>query len=230
MVCCPHPNLDDRDFQDSGRRRQAAGPAALPDLDRPQRLRPGRHADRGVRPDGRPADLPAEPGAGPALRQVPRADRAASSPAGRGARRGRRSGCRRRSPRPVLVRAETQVATPRTDVDEPVVFTTSRGPDDRAVRVQPGRRHRPDGAIDRPHARLLGRGRRLRLLLRRAACRRRAADRAVRGRAVLRGAAADGLPGRRHRRRPARPAAGLGGVDRLAAGAPARSTGTRPAG
>ena len=41
--------------------------------------RPGRHADRGVRPDGGPADLPAEPGPGPALRQVPRADRPAAA-------------------------------------------------------------------------------------------------------------------------------------------------------
>ena len=35
-------------------------------------------------------------------------------------------------PQPVLVRAETQVATPRTDVDDPVVFSTTRDLSDRA--------------------------------------------------------------------------------------------------
>ena len=70
------------------RRRQAPGPAALPGVDRPQRVRPRRHADRGVRPDGRPADLPAQPGARPALREVPRADRRRAAAAGRGPRCG----------------------------------------------------------------------------------------------------------------------------------------------
>ena len=60
------------------RRRQAPGPAALPGVDRPQRLRPGRHADRDVRLDDRPAALPAQPRARPQLRQVPRADRGAA--------------------------------------------------------------------------------------------------------------------------------------------------------
>ena len=70
------------------RRRQAPRAAALPRVDRPQRLRPRRHADRGVRADGRPADLPAQPGAGPALREVPRADRRPAVPADGGARDG----------------------------------------------------------------------------------------------------------------------------------------------
>ena len=109
-----------------GRRRQAPGAAALPGLDRPQRLRPGRHADRGVRPDGRPADLPAQPGAGPALHQVPRADRRRAAPAGRGPRRrdvlavGAAAADRRWSaPRP---RSPRRAPTSH----EPVVFSTSR--------------------------------------------------------------------------------------------------------
>ena len=84
----------------SGRRRETAGPATLPGMDRPQRLRPRGDADRGVRADGRPAHLPAEPGAGPALHQVPRADRRRAAAAGGGQRARSPSGCRRRSRRP----------------------------------------------------------------------------------------------------------------------------------
>ena len=58
-----------------GRRRQAAGAAALPGVDRPQRLRPGRDPDRDVRVHGRPAALPAQPGARLQYMHVPRPDR-----------------------------------------------------------------------------------------------------------------------------------------------------------
>ena len=84
----PAPNLDDRRLPGSRRRRQATGAAALPDVDRPQRVRSGRDPDRGVRADGRPADLPAEPGPRPALHQVPRADRGRAAAAGGGQGRG----------------------------------------------------------------------------------------------------------------------------------------------
>ena len=57
------------------RRRQAPRAAALPGVDRPQRLRPRRHAHRDVRLHDRPAAVPAQPGARPQLREVPRADR-----------------------------------------------------------------------------------------------------------------------------------------------------------
>ncbi len=69
------------------RRRQADGDGALPGVDRPQRVRPGRDADRDVRVHDRPAALPAQPRAGPAVRQVPRADRDPAVPADRGAHR-----------------------------------------------------------------------------------------------------------------------------------------------
>ena len=69
----------------SRRRRQAPRPAALPGLDRSQRARPGRDADRDVRVHDGPAALPPEPRARPRLRQVPRADRRPPLPADRGA-------------------------------------------------------------------------------------------------------------------------------------------------
>ena len=72
----------------SRRRREAARPAALPGVDGPQRLGPGRHPHRGVRLDDRPAPLPPQPGPGPPLRQVPRADRRPPLPAGGRPRRG----------------------------------------------------------------------------------------------------------------------------------------------
>ena len=67
------PNLDDRRFQDLVDDAKRLRPAALPRVDRPQRLRPGRHAHRDVRLHDRPAPLPAQPRARPQLREVPRA-------------------------------------------------------------------------------------------------------------------------------------------------------------
>ena len=68
-------------------------------------------------------------------------------------------------PQPVLVRAETEVATPRTDIHEPIVFGTTPGPADRALQLRahrhPGRRRGPGGHHDRPV-----RAQRLPLLLR----------------------------------------------------------------
>jgi hypothetical protein len=40
-------------------------------VDRPQRVRPGRHPDRGVRDDRGPDRLPAQPGAGAQLPALP---------------------------------------------------------------------------------------------------------------------------------------------------------------
>ena len=51
----PAPNLDDRRFQDLVDDAKRLVAAALPGVDRPQRLRPGRHAHRGVRVHGRRA-------------------------------------------------------------------------------------------------------------------------------------------------------------------------------
>ena len=67
------------------RRRQADGDGALPGVDRPQRVRPGRHADRDVRVHDRPAPVPAQPRPRPLVRQVPRADRDPAVPGDGGA-------------------------------------------------------------------------------------------------------------------------------------------------
>ncbi len=75
LTMLPAPNLDDRTFQEPRGRGQTAGPATMPRMDGPQRVRPRGDPHRGVRPDGRPADLPPQPGPRPQLRQVPRADR-----------------------------------------------------------------------------------------------------------------------------------------------------------
>ena len=94
------------------RRRQALHPAALPGVDRPQRLRPGCHADRGRRPHGRPARLPAQPGA--RRRTTWPSSTCWASPCSRRRRRAprSRSGSRRRS--------RTRRAAPRhRDRDRP---------------------------------------------------------------------------------------------------------------
>ena len=125
--------------------------------------------------------------------------------------------------------AETEVATPRTDIDEPVVFTTVT--DLAIVPCSFDRAGAIVGVGGEPvdHTSALRAGGGFACFSADAAARRRAADRAVERGAVLRGAAPAGLPGRRRRRRPARPAAGLGGVDRRRLGAVRASTGTRPA-
>src|SRR5215475_15911444 len=55
----------------AGGRGQAVRPAELPGVDRPQRVRPRCDAHRDVRAHGRPARLPAEPGAGEELPGLP---------------------------------------------------------------------------------------------------------------------------------------------------------------
>ena len=120
----PAPNLDDRDFQD-----------LVDDAKRLVQQRCPEWTDHNVSDPGvtlieafaqmvdqliyRLNRVP-----GPALRQVPRADRPAALPGDRRARHGDVLARRRRSRRRSLVRAETEVATPRTEVDEPVVFST----------------------------------------------------------------------------------------------------------
>ena len=133
-------------------------------------------------------------------------------------------------PQPVLVRAETEVATPRTDIHDPVVFSTTARPR-RSCRARFARAGiAPAGGEPvGPTAALLGPAR-VRLLLGRPAP----------GDALLIGlsdavpscavVAAARLRGGRRRRRPAPPAARLGGVDRQRAGRRARSSATRPAG
>src|SRR5207247_2184530 len=72
----------------AGQRVQAAGAAALPRVDRPQRPRPRRDADRALRVHDRAGHLPAQPRAGQGVRQVPRPARRAALPADRGPRAG----------------------------------------------------------------------------------------------------------------------------------------------
>ena len=87
-MALPSPNLDDRRFQQFVDDAKRLRPAALPGVDRPQRLRPRRDPDRGRGLHGRPAGLPAEPGPGQELPGVPGPVGHQPVPAGPGARRG----------------------------------------------------------------------------------------------------------------------------------------------
>ncbi len=117
-------------------------------------------------------------------------------------------------PQPVLVRAETQVATPRTDIHEPVVFTTLEDLPHRAVLVRPSRLG--------PQRRAMRSTTRRPWRVVRAS--RRSPPAPAPGDAMLVGlteavpscavTAPDGLHGLRGRRRPAATAPGVGGVDR----------------
>ena len=84
---------------------------------------------------------------GPALHQVPRADRRRAAAAGRGPRARSRSGCRRRSRRPCVVRARR----PRWPRRAPTSPTRSSSPRSRTWRSCPARSHGP--ARWRPAAR-----------------------------------------------------------------------------
>ena len=131
-------------------------------------------------------------------------------------------------PQTVVVRGETEVATPRTDVDDPVVFSTIQDLDIVPCSFDARRRDGGRRRGRRPHHRA-ARGTAIRVLPAVAAARRRAADRAVQRRAVVRGGAPDELPGPRCRRRPdGRRWSGRPGP--APAGPPASSTATRPAG
>ena len=208
----PAPNLDDRTFQDLVDDAKRLVQTALPRVDRPQRLRPRRDADRGVRPDGRPADLPAEPGARPALRQVPGADRRRAAAAGR-------------RPRPGDVLAVGPAAAagagphrdPGGDTRAPTSTTrscsarraSSRSCPARSRAPAPPGRRRPGrhdrGAVGCPGLRCFSQtpapGDALLIGL---------SDAVPSCAVILRME----LPGLRRRRRPPAPAAGLGGLDR----------------
>ena len=103
-------------------------------------------------------------------------------------------------PQIVVVRAETQVATPRTDVADPVVFSTTR-----ELEIIPcefaSAGSQPAGEAPSDMTAALAGPEGFALLLGLAGRRRRVAGRAVRGRAVLRGPAPDRLHGVRARRR-----------------------------
>ena len=71
-------------FPGPGRRRQADGDGPVSGVDRPQRVRPWRDADRDLRLRHRSAAVPPEPCARSALHQVPRADRNPPVPTDRG--------------------------------------------------------------------------------------------------------------------------------------------------
>ena len=108
------------------RRRQAARPAALPGVDRPQRLRPGRHAHRGVRLDDRPARSTAST----ASRTATTSSSWSSSASACSRRRRRaprsRSGSRPRSRRPCTDRRPApRSRRSRTETDEAIVFSTT---------------------------------------------------------------------------------------------------------
>ena len=117
-------------------------------------------------------------------------------------------------PQPVIVRAETQVATARTDVADPIVFSTTRELEIVPCYVRAcGAPSRPGEAPADMTAALAGPegfrcfsgspvvGDALLIGLSEAV-------------PVLRGRGADGLPGLGSRRRPAAAADGLGGLDR----------------
>ena len=124
----PVPNLDDRALPGPRRRGEADGPATLSRVDRPQRLRPGRHAHRDVRVDDRHAALPPQPGARPSLRQVPRAHRREAVPphAARAEISFRLSS---HHDDVVRIAAGTAVSTRRTVSQEAIGFSTVRGLD-----------------------------------------------------------------------------------------------------
>ena len=223
----PAPNLDDRTFQGLVDEAKRLVQTRCPEWTDHNVSDPGRHADRGVRADGRPADLPAEPRPRPELRQVPRADRRrapaargrdragdvlavrAAAAAGAGARRDPGGHAAHRHPRPGRLldpaRAEHRAlhVHPRRD---------------RARRRRAGRPH--GGAVGRPG---------LRGVLAHPDAGRRAPDRPEQRGAVVRGHPADGVHRGRCRRRPAASAAGLGGLDRHRLDGRARSTTTTPA-
>ena len=104
MTRLPEVVLDDRGFQDlvnDARLRLARG---VPRADRSQRLRPGDHARRALRGDGRPAHLPRQPHP----REAPRrAHGARRHPAGPAERRPRRAAL------PADVRSEPARRDPR---------------------------------------------------------------------------------------------------------------------
>ena len=76
------PDLDDRRFDDIVAEARTLDPALRAGVDRPQRQRSGHRADQAVCLDDRADALPAQPGAGAQLHQVPAAarDRAAVRP------------------------------------------------------------------------------------------------------------------------------------------------------
>ena len=226
----PAPNLDDRHFQDLVDDAKRLVQQRCPEWTDHNVSDPGRHADRGVRADGRPADLPAEPGAGPALHQVPRADRRASSPAGGGARQGDvlavgAAAADRRGPR----RDRGGHAAHRCR--RPGGLLHGRGPGHRAVLVRTGPARSPaDGASQPTTPGCWPRAPSVGVLPRSPRAGRRAADRAV------------ATPCRRARwccgwTAPSAASASTRATRRWSgrrgpapAGAPARSTATRPAG
>ena len=84
--------------------------AALPGVDRAQRLRPGHHAHRALRVDDRDDDVPPQPRAGQDLRPPARAARRADAPGDAGASHACAS-CSRRRPRS---RSRSRPARPRS--------------------------------------------------------------------------------------------------------------------
>ena len=165
-----------------GRRRQAPGPAALPEWTDHNVSDPGVTLIEALRLDDRPAALPAQPRARPQLHQVPRADRRPPVPADRGQRAGhvlalgaaaghghhpdRHRGRHARAP-------DTQAA---------IVFSDDRGPGRSSPR-QPrhGRLAARPQRRSRDHTDALAIRRRLLLLRHAAQAGRRAARRADRG-------------------------------------------------
>ena len=99
-MALPSPDLDDRTFQDIVDEAKRLIPEYCPDVDEPQPVRPRRRAHRAVRVDDRDGAVPAQPGARPAVRQVPRPGRHRAVPAQPGPAPTSRSGCRRPATRP----------------------------------------------------------------------------------------------------------------------------------
>ena len=102
------PNLDDRRFQDLVDDAKRMVQQRCPEWTDHNVSDPGRHADRDVRVHDRPAALPAQPGAGPALHQVPRPARRDAAPADRRRASTSRSGSPRHRRRTSCCPADTR--------------------------------------------------------------------------------------------------------------------------
>ena len=122
-MALPAPNLDDRRFQDLVDDAKRLVQQRCPEWTDHNVSDPGVTLIETFAVHDRPAAVPAQPGARPPLREVPRADRRAPAPARRRPRPTSRSGCPRPSRRRVGVPVGTEVATLRTETDEAIAFT-----------------------------------------------------------------------------------------------------------
>ena len=121
------PNLDDRTFQDIVDEAKRLIPRFTPRVDQPQRVRPGRRADRAVRVDERDGALPRQPGAGPPVRALPQPGRHRAVPADASRAPNLTFWLSSPADRVVRIPEGTEVATALDDADATVFSTAERG-------------------------------------------------------------------------------------------------------